>query len=221
LRGLIPTEFGTEVELKADQVWLARYNMAKQIQKLADEEFLDRKADVSAWWKRQVVKNASNLFKHIVAGKCMAPDYIERHHTGTISAKMEDRNILRFAEVKDRDYWWYSFTKGAVLSRYDREKGYLCYLTEAVATYRALFSPKTAAALALLINSEVSNLPDVLQHWTSEKPYAGNNILDRLDPLETELSNPWMKLDLDVNIYLSKRGLAQIKRDYPLEVVLS
>jgi hypothetical protein len=65
LRGMSPSEFGTEAELKADQIWLARHNMARQIQKAADAEYKERKAEITAWYRDAVTKNLPNLLKAI------------------------------------------------------------------------------------------------------------------------------------------------------------
>lgn len=50
----------------------------------------------------------------------------------------------------------------------------------------------TPAGIAALAGVEVSELPVWLQHWYRSAPYYGNNILSDVDPMECELTNPWM-----------------------------
>ncbi len=73
-------------------------------------------------------------------------------------------------------------------------------------------SPTCPAALALIFGVAESDLPWPLQHWFSSEPYDGNCILDRLDPIDWVLRNPWSDvhqyghLQLDLAIYLSRSG---------------
>ena len=53
---------------------------------------------------------------------------------------------------------------------------------------------------------------NVLQHWSRGKDYVGNHLLNRLDPMDTIVENPWKKFGAEVNVFLSKRGLAQIEK---------
>ena len=47
----------------------------------------------------------------------------------------------------------------------------------------------------------------------------GNSILERIDPLEWKLSNPWDQISFEVGFYLSKRGLAHIRKTAPAPAV--
>ncbi|MCP5904876.1 hypothetical protein NL378_29335, partial [Klebsiella pneumoniae] len=63
---------------------------------------------------------------------------------------------------------------------------------------------------------EVEEMPIYLQHWNpGDDAYVGNHILQRIDPLEWRLDNPWDQLSFHVSIYLSKRGLAQVRKSLP------
>ena len=88
----------------------------------------------------------------------------------------------------------------------------LCYLDSTKASYFVLFTPINAEELALLANTTVADLPDVLQHWSLLKPYIGNPILDRVDPMLWKAKNPWIALDLRIRIAFSKRGMSRIDK---------
>jgi hypothetical protein len=93
--------------------------------------------------------------------------------------------------------------------RYD---GPACAVTDAKASYAAIFYPVCPEELAVICACAVTDLPDVLQHWHKFDRYRGNSILQRIDPMVWNIANPWLKLDLRVRIPLSIRGMAQIKK---------
>lgn len=210
LRGLNPTEFGTEEALRKDQLWLARYNMAQQLQKAADEEYEARKNEVIAWFKERVATNLPALLQAIGAGRLDSEGVDSYGFSRLHKRKMVQ--ILRFEELSEMNYTFPTVVLGA----FDRSAGahpQRCVLTSAAATYRARFTPESAHGLALLAGRGVEELPDVLQHWTYEKPYTGNSILDRIDPVEAYIHNPWMKTNFVVMVFLSKRGYARVLKE--------
>jgi hypothetical protein len=216
LRGMSPSEFGTEAELKADQIWLARHNMARQLQKAADAEYKERKAEIMAWYRDAVTQNLPTLLKAIANGSMTEP------YTGFGFGnhnKQTQNKMMHFDEI-DSDYWRCKLSDGVNLGSFDKKAGKhgrRCIITEAAASYRAFFSPYTAYGISLLAGCEVSDLPDILKHWRHEKPYTGNNILSRLDPVETDVYDPWMNFVFRVNVWLSRRGYTSIKKDYALQ----
>jgi hypothetical protein len=58
--------------------------------------------------------------------------------------------------------------------------------------------PRNAVDLAYMCGVEVSDLPELLQHWHNrdDEPYTGNSILNRIDPLEWAIHPPWEKREL-------------------------
>ena len=134
--------------------------------------------------------------------------------------KADIGNILKFGDMGNRDAFWdYDYHSGVLLGDWDRDAGKhhrRCFVTDAAAIYRALFRPQCAESLAMLAGCTVSDLPDVLQNWRRKKPYVGNDILSRLDPVDTEIHDPWMDLKLNVSIYLSKRGYARVQKGDPI-----
>lgn len=100
----------------------------------------------------------------------------------------------------------------------DWEHGPHCVVTgNKRASINAVFDPKTGYALAALAGVKFEELPDVLQHWRPLEEETGNPILQRVDPLEWALDNPWRKLmDFGVEIRLSRQAFNELRRKYSL-----
>ena len=219
LLGFSPSEFGTETELKSDQIWIGRYNLAQQLQKFADEEYEERRKEVHAWYRKQVKANLPFLLEAIAKGELSA----KAPPSGFTKSVDEptERNILRFATLDD-EHWKHIHGAGVLLGAMNtstrNKTTWQCIVTSAVASYRARFTPQMADAVALLAGCAIETLPEVLRHWTSNNHYSGNDILDRLDPVETVLHDPWTKMDLSIQVHLSKRGFGRIcKGDYSMD----
>lgn len=74
--------------------------------------------------------------------------------------------------------------------------------------------PNCPEALAILTGVKVEDLPWPLQHWYDDEPYHGNSILNRLDPEDWVLENPWLTchhgatgIRFDVGAALSKHAI--------------
>ncbi len=200
------SEFGTEAELQKDRLFIARYNMAKHIQKSADDEYQERKEEIAKWYKKAVRKNLSGLHRLIAAAPLDGWD-----HNSMLYSKGE-QIALTIGPIKD-DGWSYHYSNRNMIGTMNAYGSkYQCYVTDAVATYRVRFVPNTAAQLALLCGCEISALPDVLQHYNKNARHVGNHLLNRLDPVETDIHDPWKDLDLVVCMYLSKRALTKIEK---------
>ena len=50
-----------------------------------------------------------------------------------------------------------------------------------------------------------------------ERPDAGNHILDRVDPAEWALHNPWNDLNFNVVVQLSKRAYNRVRKELGME----
>ena len=86
----------------------------------------------------------------------------------------------------------------------------MCYLNGTKASYWVVFYPATAEELAVLAGCSVAELPEVLRHWHLFETYAGNSILDRIDPMLWRVDNPWVKLNMAVRFGFSKRGMKKV-----------
>jgi len=198
------TEFGTEAELRDDRLFIARTNMARHIQRSADEEFERRKDAVADWYAKATRANTQALLAMIA----------EESLAKKADPQRGWHPFMTIGQVKGEDFRYTWRTENPIGEF--RQKGYKwnCILTGAVSTWRVMFKPRNAADLARLCGCEISDLPDVLQNWVHEKPYTGNHLLNRLDPMDSYVDDPWMKLEVDVNVFLSKRGLSQIEKEF-------
>ncbi|MBW3243305.1 hypothetical protein KUV57_11415 [Epibacterium sp. DP7N7-1] len=203
-----PADFGTEEELRQDRLFIARKNQAAFIQKCTDEEFEDRKEEVLDWYKKAVRANLTNILRLVEEG----PDAPRRYPNGN------RRSLMTFGEIKDESifdsiYGW-GFGFDTCFGEYISHGGqrWLCCITEARATYRAAFSPRDLDDLMLLTGLPKAKIPDVLHAWGGKTRASGNHLLSRIDPMDTDVSNPWNrhKIGLYVNVYLSKRGYKRL-----------
>lgn len=210
------TAFGTEEEMRRDQMFIARTNKATLIQRAADLEYAQRKDEVLNWFKARVVANLPNLLRYIGEGKLEAANLKDVELA--LRDRPEDmnqfsRNMLSMIDLNSEERYVRRYVNGVTIGEIDAKRGWLCCINETKAIWLARFHPETAEGLALLAGCEMTDLPDVLQHWTSEDIRIGNNIIDRLDPMDWHLTNPWTRLQLEVGVYLGQRALKALKKD--------
>lgn len=215
------TEFGTEEELSRNRRFLARHNMAQQIQRLADKEFENTRDDVEKWVAKAIARNAPALLAAIASGEFKAQLSADQAACCGLSRTDGNRqplrhvgNILRMGpKTEFQDHFgpkWFSYGGFTWSSGFDRD--YLCALNEAKASICARFEPRTAEALATLCGVAVEQLPEVLQNWAPKKDHRANHILDVVDPMDWVVNDPWTKFDPSLSIYLSKSGLNKIRK---------
>lgn len=217
LHALGTTTFGTREELENNRLFLARYNQAKAIQRQADAEFNARKEDVLAWWRDSLLRNKDYLLQ-LAGQEQIWRSYSREVELSAADGWRTDTNSMSFMKVHTNETYPRFGVSGTILQGgYDSaRRDYTCWVTGARWTYRALFQPQTPEDLAELAGCAVTDLPDVLQHWT-RKTHSGNHLLDRVDPMDWALKNPWAKLGLNVVIMLSKRGLAHCQKQHKLK----
>lgn len=210
------TRFGTRESISNDRVFIARHNVAKRIQQLAVEEYAERKAEVEAWVKDKMRANAANLYEMAIMGEVRKPyrrtdtkSYRLFAETNTIEHMRNNSMYGSFGAI--------TLSGPSSFSYFGPGKGaHTCFETDGKATYLTVFRPHYADELALLCGCEVADLPDVLQHWTSETPTStGNQILSRQDPMDWALRNPWCKSNFALNLYLSVRAINRLCKLYP------
>ena len=203
-----PADFGTEKELRQDRLFIARKNHAAYIQKCADEEFNDRKAEVESWYLKALKANIKNILGLVASGADEAVKLPSGYR----------RALMGFGEINDKDIfdhfsgWGWGSDNAFGEFRNHGGHRWLCYLTEARATYRAAFSPRNLEDIMLLTGLPKTKIPDVLHEWGGKSRASGNHLLNRMDPMDTDVINPWnrRKISLQTNIYLSKRGYKRV-----------
>ena len=216
------TSFGTREEVLADQRWFARYNKAKLLNRELWNEFEATKDEVARWYENTVRNNLENLLDYVAHGE-LTVKTLRHPMSFTSGYDSDESNILLIQDKQGightRVRWSQSHSSVLIDGGRDEHSsagfyGRRCAINQTLATLRAIFHPTTPEALGLLCGCSVSELPDVLQHWTGDHPYYGNSILDRLDPLDWVIKNPWQeKMQFGVTIYLSKSGYNQARKE--------
>jgi hypothetical protein len=237
LETLDPMTFGSKEDLHRDRIWTARFNQAQAIQRLADVEFKAERANVIAWYTERVNKNIDTLLDGAVQGNLLALPSAGKPCYN--SSELTTGVHLRYSRLGkcSNSYMGRQFMgrprQGGVQFHQSEKVDYSnwhCYLTGAKATVFAVIIPETPEDLAFLCGCGVEDLPLFLQHWAPDTSNGGNSILDRLDPIDYVLKNPWVRrngsqwsaglrpdgLALDVGIALSKNGFHRRRKELGL-----
>jgi hypothetical protein len=215
---LSPVTFGVKAELQKDRLWTARLNQMKAIQVLADKEYEEEKDNIIAWYQAAIEKNREFLLNACARGELKLPSWKPRRFGGIqIGDEPEEPEVDRVVEVnalhqKAGKSWYdahhsYGFHRphsglGDVVEEKVPGRGWRHRMRTIKYTvcaeqprYKAsIFTDIRVScpeAIAIVCGVTVAELPWPLQHWYDEEPYHGNSILDRLDPEDWVLKNPW------------------------------
>ena len=188
---------------------------------------LDRLRERQDWIVEQVVRGEWVVESHYWGGSFDGPFRIE----GVAREEPKPVNLVKWG-LGAAQNWprnsYYSESEvllgqklphpGIHLSEWADSARRYCAVDGAVATYHAVIEPSCAQDIAELLGLKFDHLPWQLQVWVRKQPdYRGNPILDRVDPAEWMLHNPWAGesrggwgtpnagLDLTVGISLSRR----------------
>lgn len=219
LHAMDATSFGTREKLQADRKFIARANFADGVDRLARQEYAERKSEVLSWYQKRVKANVPTLLTWVRNTELWVDDGIRGSFSGyegdVGNHTCNARNFITHVDESDRDAGLRYL--GMIVPSTWSGGAWRCVVNNVRASHRVVFSPATAHELALLAGCSVGELPDVLQHWSRFRPYRGNCILDRIDPMVWKAKNPWLKLNLRVCLPLSKRAMAKLQKE-PLVV---
>lgn len=225
LSSLDPTYFGTRDQIQRNRAWVARRNLMKVVQRYATADFVAKKQQILSWYRARLERNMPRLLEAVARGMLLAPTWEYKSHANpgnpfpwndSIIEKpecniLQQKSADRFNKAFPGEYLGLS----GVLFGEKMWPESKCYLDkETRATVFSIFSPDNPKALAVLLGIKESKLPWPLQHWTTREPYTGNHILDRIDPQDSLLDNPWRHLDLHVKIVLCKREFAKLCKQH-------
>lgn len=218
--GYPTTRFAKASELEKDRKFLARATYADAINKMAKREHDQRESEIRRWFDEAVRANKDSLISYaggddiwiLAEGKdCIGTVYNNRAACKSNGRGDNFHQFMRRVEVGGEHNFW-----GATeLFSWDGSK-HRCVVTGAKASYFVGFSPTNAIELAVVTGCDVSDLPDVLQHWNIRDTRTGNSILNRIDPVAWKVEDPWRKMNFNSVLALSKRGLAQLQKDVKL-----
>lgn len=215
LRALDPTSFGTRKTLAKNRTWAARTNLMQGIQRLAEADYAKNRNRIQTWYRERVEKNIDALLDAAARGEFPAPtaEWKSRRDHGFPSHDellWSDENILRqyTGRTLYHAFPGECYSSGVRLGKLDQRTSKMaCYVCPPTgATVFTIFRPNNPQALAQLAGVAVAKLPWPLQHWYANEPYTGNSILDRVDPSDWVLDNPWRRLSFDVTLALCKRA---------------
>jgi hypothetical protein len=235
LETLSPFTFGTKGQLDRDRVWAGRHNQMKVVQKLANEEF-DREREKIVEWFRTIVRARADFFvEAAVRGVLELPDVrtsrspsfpLRNHHDFSFGLKRTVKNCLvqecgkrRYDALRKHFYYGVQFRDcGVDLGSVDRlERRHMCFvIPERPASIFTVVTPSCPEAVAILCGVSPNDLPWPVRNWFKDEPYVGNSILDRLDPEDWAVENPWRKIHFMVGVSLSKTAYAERRKAFGL-----
>ena len=179
----------------ADRDLLARIKFAARVGELAESEFAARKADVLEWYTERVKANAPTLLS--LCG----------HASLWVEAQQGvPRQFLRRFLMSKSTEEQRAKASGVVLGECTEHGDLHCHLNGKIAAYWVGIYPADPSELAFLAGCEVSELPDVLQHWELWQACTGN----RVDPLDWVAPNPWLSLNMSILIPFSQVSMARV-----------
>src|SRR5574341_657131 len=219
---LDPTSFGTKHDIERNRAWYARQNLIKGVQRLATAEFAAKHAMILSWYKKRIERNMTFLWKAVAIGRLEAPitAWASREDHG-FPAEDELRwkmgNILQQQQARKYNPF-YTERRSISFGGWDNDRSYnVCAIDPPTrATVFTVIEPDNPRALALLMGIPERKLPWPLQQFTTLEPYTGNSILDRIDPQDSRLDDPWRHLELRITIALSKRAYNQLRKEHDL-----
>ncbi|HBO5516209.1 TPA: hypothetical protein L4559_005137 [Pseudomonas aeruginosa] len=212
--------FGSKQQILADRAFIARYNLAREIKRLAFAEYTERKDDIKKWYEERLAANLEKLFALATHDEVWFDCSREEARLGLDNHSRVGEESARYRIAKL--YGMEEYDKNLLYIHYDHTlsqgwlrsaSGHACHVTGARSSFMLHLTPHTSTDLAFLAGVEHSELPDVLQHWRARTNSRGNHILDRIDPVAWALRNPWEHpYAFKVAIWLSKRALNKIQK---------
>jgi hypothetical protein len=204
--------FGTPEEMDSDRRWLARRNQARYISILANREFEERREEISDWFEVAVEKNRDYLLDAVAQGTL--PGEMLVSNGAFDNSEAQGELLKQYTHPRSCPWPLWPYNRGQVrLWDHEEVSNARCYLNGKTASVWTFFYPKTANSLSQLAGCSVEDLPDVLQNWRADERYSGNSLLDRTDPMDSNLTNPWIHMTFTVVIGLSKSAFNKLLRN--------
>lgn len=215
-------------EIRVLRLHSARYNLTKMISVATEKDYMEKGASVESWFKSAVEKNIPNLLRAFAEGEFIAIDdsYEERINVpSNIFTEVPIEEDKGYPPANERTAKFAHYEKNGVKHLAYSAK---CYLNRTASSIVGVFRPQTAQQVALLCNVEIADLPPEIRQWESElvsrrrNTPIGNGRIENYDAMDSwyAFKDGWCNLDLEVYIYLSKRAVASIKKDYEKEKVI-
>lgn len=195
LKTLSPVTFGTKDKLERDRQWVARVNQAKLVQYHANKEYEATRDETYAWCRERMEARRERIFEAAARGEwwMTVREFEHRIHSDGKLQEGRKKQIVHQTVGKTWDYYASGYRQPLLLGGWqDRPFRWTCAVYPATtATIFTVLRPPTPEAIAEIFGVKVAELPFGLQHWYEHEPYDGNSILDRLDPSDWVMHNPW------------------------------
>jgi hypothetical protein len=234
LRTLDPMTFGTAASIREDAAWTARWNQCKVIQRLADAEFEELKDEMFAWYMDRLEMNWKFLFDAAARGTLrmgrhddttLPPDVDMGHGISAPAFGTEGREMEECLRQKEDISWGTGYrhslpSYGPPPARFGEavyshgQRFYCCERDDVKATIFTHIAVTVPESISTVTGVPVEKLPWPFRYYNCGDPYVGNYILNRLDPANHELHNPWVPghrnrhggLNLNIGIFHCKRA---------------
>jgi len=186
-----------------------------------DQEYEKENKNIKSWYVEQVNKYMPKLLAKLVSldGSCLKVSKDQHpNEFGTQNAR--ERTYVN-RKVHNGTFhpfsYYYGFDK-VVVSEYDDQNRYIGWGDEKRATLFFMIKIQNALDIPNVTGVMLKDLPVFLRHYKM-KGYNGNSILNRLDPVDERIQNPWDKLNLNVMIPITKRLFHKMRKEQGLPKV--
>jgi hypothetical protein len=200
-----PMSFGTATQMADDRIWVARHNQAMRVRDLAKAEFKRRSEKIVEWFNKAVRANSQWFLDVACTGSAFFTYQTPERSFGKLKSK--EVNMVLWQRVSKgyaptSDGWWghVPLYTPQSYARHQRTPPAKCFVSGEIASIWTRFEPRTPEMLRALVGGV--KLPDVLEHWYLDRPYDGNSILDRTDPMDSMIEDPWLALRDNFNVML-------------------
>ncbi len=203
--------FGNKEKFEKDRLWTARVNECIVINNLAYDEYKETKQELIDWYKEKIQERIEFFAECAVRGELLSQNFVPKRFLDEDEDHNEPINLVTrhigqtfypSAYINDA----YGDVKLGWIG-HNRNYYYCVDKPELKASVFCIFTPNCPESLSIMLGIDVADLPWQLKNWYGQnEPYSGNSILNRLDPIDWKLQNPWRKMTFQVGICFSKRS---------------
>lgn len=207
----IINECGTSEELTYRQKWIGRYNYAKTIKGYLKKDYEENHNEIYADIRNKIETRLEDIVVMFLQGKLVDREEVSNH---TFDRVYEGEEIP-LGKIMSFDIWWKEYPSTRYhfgnTSIYGNKADYRCAITGGAPGVVLTVNPNTIYALCQICGCEISDLPELIQHWSKSRHYCGNQLLDNIDPVAYLLNkDPFNDMDFSFSIVLSKKEFLRL-----------
>ena len=207
---------GTKEEIEYQQKWIARYNFAEAVEKIAYADFKEKQNPLYATIKEMLSKRLETLVKMHLRGELTGFKIESKGFAMEYTDKTEP-----ISEMFDFDAWYNGGKRGQYVFGKDgyNKADMKCAFTGKHAGVVIRIAPGNAKELAMVCGIPEEDLPIELQHYDHKsRHYYGNSILNNIDPF-LSLDDWYNTMDFGIIILLSKTKYLELCKAAGVEAV--